>query len=153
MKRTFCISILLSTFFLFSACGGNNKDETEVPESNESSSIKELSYKGFTKKIWDIEAFPDSVTVENDRPCVVKFYADWCGPCRTISPIIDSLAEINDDVCFFKVNVDKEKKLAYILDIQNIPTVMYFPLNGQPSVRIGAMSAETYASDIEKLTK
>lgn len=153
MTKALCVSIFFATFFLFSACGSDNKGEIANSEPKESGVIKELSYKDFTKKIWNIEAFPDSVTVENDRPCVVKFYADWCGPCRTISPIIDSLAEINDDVCFFKVNVDKEKKLAYILDIQNIPTVMYFPLNGQPSVRIGAMSAETYASDIEKLTK
>lgn len=144
--------MVFASGLFFAACGSND-DGTNSNQPKERSIIKELSYSDFRKKIWDIEAFPDSVAMKDDKPCVVKFYADWCGPCRTISPVIDSLAEINDDVRFYKVNVDKERKLAYILDIQNIPTLMYFPLKGQPSVRVGVVPAATYAADIETIRR
>ena len=145
--------MVFASGLFFAACGSNDDGTNANSKPKERGIIKELSYSDFRKKIWDIEAFSDSVAMEDDRPCVVKFYADWCGPCRTISPVIDSLAEINDDVRFYKVNVDKKRKLAYVLDIQNIPTLMYFPLKGQPSVRVGVVPAATYAADIETIRR
>ena len=67
-----------------------------------------------------------------DKPVLVDFYADWCGPCRMMSPIIDEIAEENQDVIKVgKVNVDENQELAIKYDVSSIPTIMIFR-NGIP---------------------
>ena len=82
---------------------------------------------------------------------LVDFYADWCGPCKKIAPIMEELAEEYEGrVMFFKVNVDKDLKLATVFKIRNIPTVFFLPKEGQPSSQVGGLSKEGYISIINK---
>lgn len=63
--------------------------------------------------------------LQSDKPVIIDFYADWCGPCRTMSPIIDEIAEENaDNIKVGKVNVDENQDLASKYGVMSIPTIV-----------------------------
>ncbi|MCO5143130.1 MAG: thioredoxin [Oligoflexia bacterium] len=64
--------------------------------------------------------------VEQKPMLILDFWAEWCSPCKSFSPIFDQLAELNQDICFAKVNVDKESELAEAFQVRSIPTVIAF---------------------------
>lgn len=84
-------------------------------------------------------------------PTVVDFYADWCGPCRTVAPILEDLSdEYSGSVRFVKVDIDRSEKLAERYQVTSIPTVMIFS-GGKPAyVIVGATSREHYKKSIER---
>ncbi len=155
MKKIF--TAILSVLMLTS-CGNSDKDnksETVQKESavvvEEDTFVKALDYKTFVKKIWDIETYPDSFAYQSKLPCIIDFYADWCGPCKRIAPIMESIAqEYEGKLIVYKVNVDKEQKLPLIFKVKNIPTVFFMPKEGQPLSQVGALSKEEYISIINK---
>lgn len=164
MKKILAFAIISMT--LLSACGNSGKDgkenknktdNTEVTnsESTENESfVKELTYKKFVKEIWDFEKFTDSFAYEGKLPCVIDFYATWCGPCKKVTPIMEKLAkEYNGKVIVYKVDVDAEQKLATILNIRNIPTVFFIEKGKQPSYSVGAKDEVYFRARFDKLAK
>lgn len=89
--------------------------------------------------------------LKSDKPILVDFWAQWCGPCRAVGPVMDELAdEYNGRVKISKVNVDEEGELAAKYRIMSIPTVMLFK-NGEVVEKIiGAKSKNEFASILEK---
>ncbi len=155
MKKTF---IAILSLFMLVSCGNSkkeNKKSEKVQEVEnvveEESLVKNLDYKTFVKKVWDIETYPDSFAYKNELPCMIDFYADWCGPCKRVAPIMEEIAQqYEDKIIVYKVNVDKEQKLPLIFKVKNIPTVFFLPTEGQPLSQVGALSKEEYISIINK---
>lgn len=84
-------------------------------------------------------------------PCVIDFWAQWCGPCRMLAPIFKELAvEYAGKVLFYKVDTDAEQELAMIFGIRSIPTLLFVPLNGKPQMSVGALPKPTLKEIIEK---
>jgi thioredoxin len=109
-----------------------------------------LTYDSFLEKVWDFEANPQEWVYEGDVPCVIDFYADWCKPCKIVAPIMDELAiKYEGKVKIYKINVDKEKKLAGVFGIRSIPSVLFAPASGQPKMQAGALPKEQYIQIIE----
>lgn len=143
---------------MLSSCGDSKKESKnqqanqEVKaNSEENKLVKSLDYKKFVNSVWDIERFPDSFAYKGKLPCIIDFYADWCGPCKRIAPIMEELAEeYENEIIIYKVNVDKEQKLPTIFKVKNIPTVFFMPKEGQPLSQVGALSKEEYISIINK---
>ncbi|MBR0322991.1 MAG: thioredoxin family protein [Bacteroidales bacterium] len=155
MKKTF---IAILSLFMLVSCGNSKKENKKTEKVQEVESVVEeeslvrnLDYKTFVKKVWDIETYPDSFAYKSKLPCMIDFYADWCGPCKRVATIMEEIAQqYEDKIIVYKVNVDKEQKLPLIFKVKNIPTVFFLPTEGQPLSQVGALSKEEYISIINK---
>ena len=163
MKRIFVVLIVVSAFLTSCKCSHKEEKakqkqeiETEVIDSestaNDKSYVRTMSYNDFIKKVWNFEKHTNEFIFLGDKPCVIDFYATWCGPCKMVAPIIEKLAkEYDGKVVFYKVDTDKEQKLAMILQIRNIPTVFFLKDNAQPEKSVGAKSEDYYRTMINKM--
>ena len=79
----------------------------------------------------------DSIT-NTDKKVLVDFYADWCGPCRMMAPIVDEIAGERDDVVVCKINVDEEPELAQRFEVMSIPTLVILKDSKELSRSVGA---------------
>ena len=117
---------------------------------NKTAKVKQLTYNEFLKNIWDFEKNPNTFVYKGKVSAIVDFYADWCGPCRKVAPIMEKLAnEYDGKLAVYKVNVDREKDLASVFQIRSIPTVLFIPMKGQPMMQTGALSEEQYKNVVE----
>ena len=120
-------------------------------ETKAESKVKQLTYSEFIKTIWDFEKNNDTFIYKGKLPAVIDFYADWCGPCRRVSPIMEKMAnEYDGKLLVYKVNVDNEKQLASVFGVRSIPMVLFIPVKGQPMAQTGAMTEEQYRQVVEK---
>ncbi len=114
-------------------------------EKKGESQVKQLTYKEFLHKVWNFESYPNAFKYKGKLPAVIDFYADWCGPCRRVAPIMEKLAtEYDGKLLVYKVNVDQEKDLASVFDVKSIPMVLFIPVEGQPIMQVGAMQESDY---------
>lgn len=89
----------------------------------------------FIKDVFDYEKSQDW-KYKGNKPAIIDLYADWCGPCRMVAPIMKELAkEYADKIVVYKVNVDKEKELAALFNATSIPLFVFIPMNGEPQHR------------------
>ncbi len=141
MRKT----ILLAMVILATAFTANAQDKKEEPK------VKQLTYKEFTKKVWDFEKDPSTFVYKGKLPAVIDFYADWCGPCRRVAPIMEKLAtEYDGKLLVYKINVDQEKDLASAFQVKSIPMVLFIPMEGQPMMQVGAMQEAEYKKVVEE---
>ena len=92
-----------------------------------------MSVLKLTNKNFEAEA------VKSDKPVFIDFYADWCGPCKMVSPIVDEIAEERDDVKVCKVNVDDAPDVAAMFGVQSIPTLVVMKDGKVAAATMGAM--------------
>ena len=144
MRKAIILSLIC---FAFSA----NIFAQEKAESK----VQQLTYKEFLKKVWDFEKNPETFVYKGKLPAIIDFYADWCGPCRRVAPIMEKLAEEYDGkLLVYKINVDKEKELASVFQTRSIPVVLFIPVEGQPMMQVGAMPEQSYRDVVtEQLVK
>ncbi|MBW1741484.1 MAG: thioredoxin [Deltaproteobacteria bacterium] len=101
--------------------------------------VEHLTKETFQEKIFDFEKHSEW-HYKGDLPCVIDFYADWCGPCKMVAPIIEELAqEYEGRVCFYKVNTQMEQDLAAMFGIQSIPSILFVPTKDRPQMAVGAL--------------
>lgn len=73
-------------------------------------------------------------------PAIIDFYADWCGPCKMVAPILEELsADYDGKLAIYKVDTDKEDEVAAVFDIQSIPTLLFIDAEGKPTIQEGAL--------------
>ena len=98
-----------------------------------------LTKGGFLRKIANYLANPYQWKFLGERPALIDFYAPWCGPCKSLSPVLDELAkEYAGRVDVYKVNVDDEPELASLFRIRSVPTLVFAPMKGDPHIATGA---------------
>ncbi len=151
-------NILLSftaVFILTTACsnttGKQADDKPAATASKEKGNIEFLTYDTFISKVWNFETNPQQFVYVGEVPAIVDFYADWCGPCKRIAPIMEKLAkEYDGKLKIYKIDVDKEQRLAGVFQVRSIPSVLFIPKTGQPMMQAGALSEEMYRQIIEE---
>ncbi|OFY32668.1 MAG: thiol reductase thioredoxin, partial [Bacteroidetes bacterium GWF2_41_61] len=98
-----------------------------------------LTKEEFLTKVANYEANPQEWKYLGDKPAIIDFYADWCGPCKTIAPILEDLAkEYTDSIYVYKVNTEQEQELAGAFGIRSIPSLLFVPMEGSPQMAMGA---------------
>jgi thioredoxin len=103
-----------------------------------------LTLDTFKEKVFDFEKSKDW-NYQGDIPCIIDFYADWCGPCKMVAPILEELSEeYNGKLHVYKVNTEEERELAGIFGIQSIPSLLFVPKEGQPQMAMGALPKDTF---------
>ncbi|MDD7318268.1 MAG: thioredoxin [Prevotella sp.] len=129
--------------------GAVSEKETDN-KTEKKGNVMELDVKEFKKRVFDYEKNPQAWAFEGDKPAVVDFYATWCGPCKMIAPIMDEMSKKYDGkVDFYKIDVDRQEELAAVFGIRSIPTLLFIPKEGQPTVMQGAMSKADMDSTIQ----
>jgi len=105
----------------------------------------------FNDKISNIENDGDW-SFKGDKPVIIKFSADWCGPCRMIAPILDEInTELDGKVDFYQVDIEAEYDLASKFNIRSVPTVLFIPSDGgEPKTNVGAMNKDGFKKIISE---
>ena len=87
---------------------------------------------------------------KGDKPAIIDFYADWCGPCKMVAPILEELSDENPDIIIYKVDTQVERELAAVFQIRSIPSILFIPLGKQPMMQAGALPKHVLEEVIEK---
>ena len=148
---------MLACVTLLVACGGDKKDEkkqeNEQPKSEQQvTACITLDTEGFVQKVADINN-PEWKYL-GDKPAIVDFYADWCGPCKAIAPHLEEIAkEYEGKLYVYKINVDNDPEIADAFKIVGIPTLLFIPVEGEYSVQIGNTSKEELLKKVAEILK
>lgn len=146
LKDLFLISVVL---LLVSCSMSAKSDKNETGNVATQGEVVVLNKADFLTKVYNYEKNQTEWVYEGTKPCIVDFYADWCGPCKKVSPILKELAgEYKNDIIIYKINVDNEKELAAAFGIQSIPTLLFIPAKGKPQLAQGALSKEQFVEQI-----
>ena len=95
-------------------------------------------------KVLSSTDFDENVTL-SEIPVLVDMYADWCGPCKMIAPILEELAkEYDGKIDIYKVDTEKEQELAAVFGIRSIPTLLFVPMDGKPQMVQGAIGKDDF---------
>lgn len=98
-----------------------------------------LTKQTFLEKVFNYEQNKEW-KFEGDKPCLIDFYADWCGPCKMVAPILEELSEeYKDKINIYKINTEQEQELAAAFGIQSIPSLLFVPMNDKPQMAMGAL--------------
>lgn len=111
--------------------------------------MEHLNLETFKSKVFDFENNKDW-KFEGDKPCIIDFYADWCGPCKVVAPVLEELSkEYEGKVDIYKVDTEKERELSAIFGIRSIPSILFVPKDSQPQMAAGALPKSAFEKAIE----
>ena len=157
MNRLKNVWMMITLFLCLSSCnasasteGGNDNGpaKQEAPAKGE---VIVLNKAEFLEKVFNYEKHPNEWVYEGSKPCIVDFYADWCGPCEQVAAIVRDLAILwRKEISVYKINVDQEKELAAAFGIQSIPTFLFIPKEGKPMMSMGALPREDFVKQIDE---
>ncbi len=110
----------------------------------------QLSTQHFKDSIFDYEKEKDW-QFKGSLPVIIDFYADWCGPCKMVAPILEELSEeFKDKLLIYKVDTEQETELSAVFGIQSIPTFLFIPTDGDPMMQRGALPKNVFKQIIEE---
>lgn len=156
MKTKYIILGVLSAVIL-TACTNTNKETNQEANSKQTEINMEqktinLTKAEFLTKVANYEENPQEWTYLGDKPCIIDFYADWCGPCKMVAPILEELAEeYKDEIYIYKVDTEAEQELAAAFGIRSIPSILFCPMGEQPQMAQGALPKDGFKQAIDEV--
>lgn len=139
---------ILAALFIALLSGCANKDK--VNQTNNTTMVH-LTAADFKQKVFNYETNKEW-KFEGDKPVIIDFYADWCGPCKMVAPVLEDLSkEYDGKIQIYKVDTDKEQELAGVFGIRSIPSILFIPMDGQPQMSMGAMQKEGFVKAINEI--
>jgi thioredoxin len=109
-----------------------------------------LTTADFKEKVFDYENEKEW-KYKGTVPAIIDFYADWCGPCKMVAPVLEELAkEYEEKLIIYKVDTEAEMELSAVFGIQSIPTFLFIPQVGMPMMQPGAFPKKVFKEVIEE---
>lgn len=113
--------------------------------------MEHLTSETFKQKVFNYETNKDW-KFEGSTPCIIDFYADWCGPCKMVVPVLEELSkEFKGKVDIYKVDTEEQRELASVFGIQSIPSILFVPVKGHPQMAMGAMPKDSFVKVINEV--
>ena len=110
----------------------------------------QLTADGFKQEIFDYSK-EEAWNYKGALPAIIDFYADWCGPCKAVAPVLEELSnEYEGKILIYKIDTDKEMELSSLFGIQSIPTLLFIPRDGNPMMQKGAIPKKAFQQVIEE---
>lgn len=135
------LSILISSL-VFINCKSENRISSDS-KNPETTAVIQLTNEAFRKIIFNYDLNKEW-KYEGTKPAIIDFYADWCGPCRQLSPLVDELAkEYEGKLVVYKVDTEKERILTQKMGITGLPTLLFIPEEGSPRISMGLLPKES----------
>lgn len=160
MRRKIILMLMLATI-TFISCGNSTDKEKQTKEEQKNSTINKkenkmktinLSKSEFLTKVMNFEQNPQEWKYLGDKPCIIDFYADWCGPCKMVAPLLEELAkEYDGEIYVYKIDTEKEQELAQAFGIRSIPSLLFVPMNEQPQMVMGALPKSELKKEIDDI--
>lgn len=151
LKIGYIILALLTVVFSWS-CNGQQDDSKNKNKIENKMNTIALTKDEFLKRVVNYETNPTEWKYLGDKPCIIDFYASWCGPCKQIAPVLEELAkEYDGQIYIYKIDTEKETDLASAFGIQSIPTLLFCPKDGKPQMIQGAMPKASLKEAIEEV--
>lgn len=156
IRKIFLMAGMLA--MLVTACGQQGAKNSQEKESESTvkteNSMKaiHLTKADFLAKVANYEKNPEKWEYLGDKPCLIDFYADWCGPCKAIAPVLEELAkEYDGQIYVYKINTEEEMELASAFGIRSIPSLLFCPKEGSPQMAQGALPKDTLKKAIDEI--
>jgi len=125
--------------------------KAKIYEEKKSAPIH-LTKAEFLSKVTNFETNPTGWKYLGDKPCIIDFYATWCGPCKTVAPILDEIAkEYDGKIYVYKIDVDAQPEIAAAYGIQSIPTILFCPMTGNPQITQGAIPKDYFTRAVNDI--
>lgn len=144
---------------ILTACSNVSNDNKQKENSQQTESKMQTKQKTinltkaeFLTKVANYEESPDKWEYLGDKPCLIDFYADWCGPCKMVAPILEELAdEYEGEIYIYKVDTEAEQELAAAFGIRSIPSILFCPMGEQPQMAQGALPKDGFIQAIDEV--
>ena len=131
--------LFISFTFLLVSCVMNAKPESGENKTAAKGEVIVLDKASFLTKVYNYEKNQNEWVYEGDKPCIIDFYADWCGPCKMMAPIVEALSEELSDVKVCHINIDENIDIAQKYRVMSIPTFIAFKGGEESGRQIGAI--------------
>ncbi|MEY4217251.1 MAG: thioredoxin [Bacteroidota bacterium] len=109
----------------------------------------QLTHQTFKNEVFDYTTQKEW-NFKGKKPAIIDFYADWCGPCKMVAPILEELSNEFPNITIYKVNTEVEQELSSLFQIRSIPSILFIPLGKQPMMQAGALPKTALKEIIQK---
>lgn len=159
IKKIFMGAVFVASLCILNACSNATNatnatnNSATAAEKKDESAIKHIDAEYMKKNIYDWEATPGEFVFKGTRPAIIDFYANWCGPCRRLSPKLEEIAtKYKGKIDVYKINIDDEKTLADVFGVKTIPMCLFIPVKGTPTQTLGDLSIDQIEETIKTIT-
>lgn len=151
MKKILFLLITLLYIVSYSKAQTDNQTSVSQSDIDSTENVIQMNDEMFINKIFDYKTGSKKWKYKGNKPAIIDFYANWCGPCRKVDPIMKKLAqEYKGQIIFYKIDTDTQKNLTTVMGIKSIPTIIFIPVYANPQVMVGAASERAYKMAIQK---